>query len=370
MDDPRWMRRALALAARGTGNTSPNPMVGAVVVAPDGTLVGSGFHSRAGAQHAETEALAQAGDRARGATLYVTLEPCAHHGRTPPCADAIAAAGIRRVVAAMQDPDSHVNGRGLDRLRATGIDVTAGVLENEACELNAAYVHHRTTGMPLLALKMAQTKDGAVGASRTERRRLTGPLADAFVRELRMEYDAVMVGVDTVIVDDPQLTVRPPVQRAVEYLRVVVDSRGRIPLGSRLVQDRSQARTLVATTGEMPSNVRDRLTQAGVEILECARDERGRVDVRDLMRRLGERDVLSVLCEGGPTLAGSLVSAGLVDRFFWLIAPFTIGAGKKIPVLALESKLALELDVDAVTQLGDDVLVSARPRRTAASSPV
>jgi len=364
------MREALRLAARAKGNTSPNPLVGAVVVRDD-EIIGRGFHARAGTPHAEVVALNEAGARARGATLYVTLEPCLHHGATPPCVEAIAAAGITRVVAAMEDPDKRMRGAGFAALGARQIACEIGDGNPEAARLNQAYAHQRATGLPFVTLKMAQSLDGFAARRSGERTQLTGAAAARFVRALRYENDAVMIGVDTAIVDDPALTVRPHKARAVPYRRVVVDSHGRLPLRSKLVRDRKHAATIVATTAAMPSSVRQALTNAGAVVLEC-RAAQGRVDLMHLLAQLAEQGMISVLCEGGPTLAGALLRARCVGKIHWLIAPLFIGShqigdangAKGVVAGALDTRLRVE----AVRKLGEDVLLTATPEDAPQSS--
>ncbi|MBV8282109.1 MAG: bifunctional diaminohydroxyphosphoribosylaminopyrimidine deaminase/5-amino-6-(5-phosphoribosylamino)uracil reductase RibD [Candidatus Eremiobacteraeota bacterium] len=367
----RYMRRALELAARAAGDTSPNPLVGAIVVA-NGRIVGEGYHRRAGAPHAERIALREAGARARGATMYVTLEPCAHRGRTPPCTAAIIAAGIARVVIAIQDPDARVRGRGIAALQRAGVSVEVGDSAGEAREQNRAYLKHRVTGLPYVTLKIAQTLDGYVARRKGERTAITGARAAAFTRGERIEHDIVMIGVDTAIVDDPLLTVRPPHRRAVPYVRVVVDSRGRMPAHAAMLRDRS-ARTIIATTAAMPRRVRAQLARRA-QIMVCTSTRAGRVDLRDLLRRLGAQGHLSVLCEAGPTLARALLAARLVDRIHWLIAPKRFdapskngarsenGARSKNALLRpVKAPLVPRAQIRSVAHIGRDVFISAIP---------
>ena len=352
------MQYALRLASCALGDTSPNPLVGAVIVA-DGKIVGEGYHKRAGAAHAEREALKSAGKRARNATMYVTLEPCAHEGKTPPCVPALVAAGIKRVVVALEDPDKRVSGKGIAELRRAGIRVEVGDSAVQAREQNRAYLKHRTTGRPFLTLKIAQTADGFMARSKGERTQITGARASRFTRQLRIEHDAVMVGVDTVIVDDPQLTVRPPKHRAVPYVRVIVDSHGRTPLSARVVLTARKTRTIVATTRATPAAQRRRLTARGVEVLTCSADRNGRVDLDDLLVKLGRRGTLSVLCEGGPRLAHALLTQGCVDRAHRLIAPTTLGPG--VDGAAITAPVIKHARVIAVGRLGRDSLITATP---------
>jgi len=361
MDDAGFMRRALKLAARGAGNTSPNPMVGALVTS-GGEEFGAGFHERAGAAHAEDIALRAAGENAKGATLYVSLEPCAHHGRTPPCTEAIATSGVARVVVAIEDPNPEVSGRGIAALRQAGIEVEVGVEAAAARELNRAYLHQRTSGRPFVTLKMAQALNGTIAGSSGAREQLTGAAAAKFVRSLRYEHDAVMVGVNTIVVDDPALTVRPHKRRHVPYVRIVVDSAGRIPPVSAILSSQSKAQTIVATTDRMPASVRDRLANRRIEVLVCATGADGRVDISNLLDRLGRRHMLSVLCEGGPVLAAALLRARSVQRLCWLSAPRAIAGPESVAVLSgAGGALDLRLRVASCKRLGDDLLVTASP---------
>lgn len=321
------MRRALRLAALGR-HASPNPMVGCVIVAPDGRIVGEGYHPQAGHPHAEVYALRAAGEAAQGATAYVTLEPCSHQGRTPPCADALLQAGVRRVVAAMTDPDPRVAGRGLERLRAGGVSVEVSLCEAEAQALNAAFIKHRLTGRPWVVLKTAMTLDGKIATRTGHSQWITSPIARRAVhRQLRDRCDAIITGVGTVLADDPSLTTRLEHRQGRDPLRVIVDSTARTPLGSQVVQRAAQdGKTLIATTEAAPRDRRDALIACGCDLLLCAPDAAGRVDLADLTARLGTRgDVIGVLIEGGGELAASFLQADLVDRWLAFVAPKIIG---------------------------------------------
>ncbi|HSE95784.1 MAG TPA: bifunctional diaminohydroxyphosphoribosylaminopyrimidine deaminase/5-amino-6-(5-phosphoribosylamino)uracil reductase RibD [Methylomirabilota bacterium] len=322
------MARALELAARGIGLTSPNPAVGAVLVR-DGAVVGEGGHLRAGAPHAEVVALTEAGARARGATCYVTLEPCAHHGRTPPCADALAAAGVARVVAASADPNPRVDGRGFHRLRASGILVEVGVGEAEARALNRAFFTFMKTGRPHVTLKSAMTLDGKIAAADGTSRWVTGEAARAEAHRLRFAADAVLVGIGTVLQDDPQLTVRVPDLPAKEPLRVVADSRLRTPPDARVVTAGDPSRTLVACVGPAPAPSAAALRARGVQVLEMPADG-GRVDLGALLVALAGLEVVGVLAEGGAELGAGLLDADLVDRIAFFVAPRLLG-GRSAP---------------------------------------
>ena len=326
-EDLRWMGRALELAERGAGLASPNPMVGAVVVLAR-RPVGHGFHERAGGPHAEVEALSQAGRAARGATLYVSLEPCNHTGRTPPCVDAITRAGIRRVVAAMPDPNPRVPGGGAAALSAAGIEVTVGCREPEAMRLNRAFVVSARRGRPHVTLKWAATADGKIADGRARSQWITGPAARLEAHRLRSRADAVVVGIGTAMADDPALDVRLGAPWPREPYRVVVDSRARLPLGARLIRGSggtaNPERAIVASTDAADPERLAALEARGITVLRCkARD--GRVDVADLLARLATLDVSAVLVEGGGQLAGSFLEARLVDRIAAFSAPILLG---------------------------------------------
>lgn len=365
-EDQRWMARALALAERGRGLCTPNPMVGALVVT-DGRVVGQGFHSRAGGPHAEVEALSDAGERARGATLYVTLEPCNHQGRTPPCVDAILRAGIRRVVVAVGDPNPRVRGGGARALQEAGIEVIHGCLEEQARACNRVFLAAMERLRPHVTLKCAMTLDGKIAAYDRSARWITGEAARLEAHRLRSESDAVMVGIGTVLTDDPALTVRvdPPWPR--EPLRVVVDSRARLPLTARLIEAGSPARVIVAVAGEAPAERVARLEAQGVTVLSCkSRDDR--VDLSDLCGRLFALDVTAVLLEGGSELNWAFIEAGLVDRVAIFIAPLLIG-GAQAPTAVggrgFRLPEALRLQQLTARAVGPDWLVEADAARPA-----
>jgi diaminohydroxyphosphoribosylaminopyrimidine deaminase/5-amino-6-(5-phosphoribosylamino)uracil reductase len=314
-DDGAWMRRALALAERGWGQTAPNPMVGAVVVR-DGAVVGEGWHARYGEPHAEVEALRAAGERARGATLYVTLEPCNHFGKTPPCTDAILAAGIRRVVAASADPSPVARG-GAERLREAGVDVTLGVEETVARELNAPFFHALASDRPFVQLKLALSLDGALADHSRQPGWLTGELARREVHRMRAGSDAIAVGIGTVLADDPELTVRHAPPPRVAPTRVVFDTSARLPRTSKLALGAAQVPVLVVCWAPEPAHAAA-LEHTGIELLHAATS-------RDALVALRERGVRSLLVEGGATLASALVQEALVDRLVIFRAPLVLG---------------------------------------------
>jgi diaminohydroxyphosphoribosylaminopyrimidine deaminase / 5-amino-6-(5-phosphoribosylamino)uracil reductase len=355
-----FMQQALELARRGWGRVSPNPMVGAVVVR-EGAVVGEGWHEGPGSRHAEVMALDEAGDAARGATLYVTLEPCDHTGRTGPCTRALARAGVRNVVAAAGDPNPVVGGRGFARLRDSGVEVETGVMEAEAHSLNRAFERHVVTGLPSVTLKMASSLDGKAAAADGSSRWITGPASRSDVQRLRAWADAVVVGAGTALADDPALTVRePPWTQARPPLRVVVDAVGRVPPSGKLFD--GHAPTLVATTDLAAEQCVRAWTEAGAEVLALDRGPGG-VSLPALARALGKRDVQAVLVEGGPTLAWSFVQDGLVDRIVVYLAPKLLG-GVAAPGVLMGAGFApigeaLDVDVTSVERMGDDLKVEA-----------
>ena len=321
--DTEHMRAALALARRGLGNTWPNPTVGCVLVR-DGRVVGRGVTAPGGRPHAETVALAQAGDLARGATAYVTLEPCSHHGRTPPCADALAAAGVARVVAACGDPDPRVDGRGVAALRAAGVDVAVGLMADEARALQAGFLTRVGFGRPMVTLKLASTLDGRIATRTGESQWITGPEARRAAHALRGQHDAVLAGVGTVLADNPELTCRIPGYRKNPDLRIVVDSRLRTPPVARVVATAAAVPTWFLHRVDADAERARTLQEAGARLIEIAGAEQG-VDLAAGMQALGAAGLTRVLVEGGAQVAGGLLRAGLVDHIAWFHAPGVMG---------------------------------------------
>lgn len=355
--DEEFMRTALDLAARGQGTTSPNPMVGAVVVRGI-EIIGSGYHERAGEPHAEVLALREAGDRARGATLYVTLEPCSHYGRTPPCSRAIVESGITRVVSAMTDPNPKVAGSGHAGLAAAGIAVTTGVLEGPARRLNEAYIKYITTGTPFVTLKLALTLDGKIADRHRSSKWITGENTRAWVHRLRARSDAVMIGAGTVTADDPQLTVRHGGGR--NPLKVIVDRRLQTPPDARVCQG---GICLIATGPDAESVNVERLAARGVEVVRISVSPDG-LAISELLRELGKREITSVLCEGGGTLAGTLIREQMVDKFVLMYAPKIMGgdgidAFRGTGIDTIRDIVALD-DI-AVDRSGEDIVVTGYP---------
>jgi diaminohydroxyphosphoribosylaminopyrimidine deaminase/5-amino-6-(5-phosphoribosylamino)uracil reductase len=354
--DRAYMARALALAERGLFTTTPNPRVGCVIV-QDGAIVGEGFHTCAGEPHAEANALAAAGVRAAGATVYTTLEPCSHHGRTPPCVDALVAARVRRVVAAMGDPNPKVAGEGFARLRAAGVEAVSGLLEDEARELNIGFVSRFAGGRPWVRMKVAASLDGRTAAADGRSQWITGAAARRDGHRWRARACAVLTGIGTVRDDDPRLTVRD-VTTPRQPLKVLVDSRLEVPLGARILEG---GNVLVAAAADDRGKIA-KLRAKGAEVVVLP-NAAGKVDLADLMRELARRELNEIHVEAGVKLNGSLVGAGLVDELVIYLAPSLLGDGGSgmfnLPGIArLDEKL--ELRLADVQRLGADVRVVAR----------
>jgi diaminohydroxyphosphoribosylaminopyrimidine deaminase/5-amino-6-(5-phosphoribosylamino)uracil reductase len=340
--DTALVRRALELARQGVGLASPNPHVGAVVVNVKGEIVGEGFHTYDGVKHAEVIALERAGEGARGGTLYTNMEPCSHQGRTGPCADAVIAAGIKRVVASMKDPNPAVAGRGVRRLREAGIEVKAGLLRDEARRLNEAFAKYIRRRMPLVTLKSAMTLDGkiapapgsapAASGDSDRGRWITGEAARAHVQQLRHEHDAIMVGVGTVLADDPLLTDRSGLPRRWPLLRVVLDSQLRVPDDSRLVK--SAQDDVLVFCSRPDADRRAALEARGVKIEQVEGGADGRPDPPAVMRRLGELEITSVMVEGGSMVNGAVLASGVLDKVFFYYAPRIMGDERAVPLFS------------------------------------
>jgi diaminohydroxyphosphoribosylaminopyrimidine deaminase / 5-amino-6-(5-phosphoribosylamino)uracil reductase len=359
-EDLRWMGRALELAGRGAGLTSPNPVVGAVLVGA-GRAVGEGFHARAGGAHAEAEALEQAGAAARGATLYVTLEPCNHSGRTPPCVEAITTAGVKRVVAATRDPNPRVPGGGAAALSRAGVEVTLGCREGEAIALNRVFITAARRGRPHVTLKWAATLDGATADVLRGSRWITGSEARLEAHHMRSRADAVVVGIGTALTDDPALDVRLGGPWPREPFRVVVDSRARLPVTARLIGAGKADRALIAVTDAADPERLGSLETRGVTVLRCKSRE-GHVDVSDLVSRLGALGVGGILVEGGGKLGWAFLEAGLVDRVVAFTAPMLLGGAAAPRAVGGEGLLlpeAVRLEGIGIRPLGTDWVVEA-----------
>jgi diaminohydroxyphosphoribosylaminopyrimidine deaminase/5-amino-6-(5-phosphoribosylamino)uracil reductase len=337
--DRRMMARALELAAKGVGQVSPGPLVGCVIVSPVGEIVGEGFYIFEAVKHAETIALDQAGEKARGATAYVSLEPHAHHGRTSPCTDALIAAGIKRVVAPIEDLNPKVSGKGFAHLRAAGIQVETGLMREEAARVNEAYLHFMSTGLPFVHLKLAVSLDGKIATRTGDARWITGPEARARAHELRHDYDAILVGAGTAKTDDPLLTDRSGLPRRRPLVRVVLDNKSRLSPDSQLARTMPEAPVIVI----------------------------GNTDLRAVLKELADKSLQSVLVEGGATVAGEFIDAGLVNKVTFFIAPKVVGgtaAPSAVAGMGVEKMAdALELERVNVVQRGKDIEVTGYPRR-------
>ena len=358
------MKRALSIARKGVGFVSPNPMVGAVLVR-DGKVVAEGFHKAVGSDHAEIDALKKVGFEAGACDMYVSLEPCVHYGRTPPCTDALIKAGLRKIHIAMIDPNPLVAGKGGRELRAAGIEVEVGLLEEDARRLNGAYIKHITEGKPFVVAKAAMTLDGKIatgtGDSGQNSGGITGPESHRYVHRLRRELDAVLVGAGTVKADNPLLTCRLP-GKSRQPLRVILDGLGESPADSA-VFNTEQVRTLLVTTRESPENWRREVDARGVELLLLP-GRAGKVDIDSLLLELGRREVTSLLVEGGSDILAGFLAADAIDRFDLIYAPRIIG-GREIPVFGGEGvsflDLAYRLKIESVRRMGNDVMLQAYP---------
>lgn len=357
--DSVWMAQALRLAEQGLYGTSPNPRVGCVLVAGE-RVVGSGWHRRAGEPHAEVHALREAGDAARGSTVYVTLEPCSHHGRTPPCAEALIEAGVARVVVAVQDPNPQVAGEGIAKLRAAGIAADCGLMEAEARELNAGFFARMTRGTPWLRSKIAMSLDGRTALANGASQWITGEAARRDVQHWRARSCAVLTGIDTVLADDPQLNVRE-VQTVRQPLRVVLDSRLRMPLTARILQDRQGGSVLVYTVLHDAAKIAA-LEKNGATVCVLP-DSKGQVDLPSVLSDLAGRGCNEVLVEAGSILNGALLRAGLVDELLLYVAPQLLGdAARGMAQLGVLTGLEQRVNLkwQDVRQVGNDLRITAR----------
>jgi len=361
--DRKYMKRALALARRGVGKTAPNPAVGCVIV-KDGIIVGEGWHKKAGEPHAEAEALVMAGEMARGADAYVTLEPCCHTGRTPPCSKALAEAGVKRVIAGMSDPNPMVNGNGVKYLESKGIMVYLGMMEEECRNINRGFIKQMTKGVPYITYKCAMTLDGRIATYSGDSRWISSAESRKRGHRLRALSDAVMVGVDTVISDDPLLTVRDVKGR--NPVRIILDSRLRTAENSAIIESTrlGEAGTIIATISTDEALTR-RYLDKGVSILHCAELD-GRVDPVDMLERLGERGINSILLEGGGKVAGELLKLGLIDECLFFYAPLAAG-GDGYPAFAIngisEIASAYRFRISQISKSGCDIMVRAFPEK-------
>lgn len=361
-DDKRWMKRALRLAQKGRGRTSPNPMVGAILV-KDGKVVGEGYHARAGEAHAEIVALRKAGDEARGAILYINLEPCAHHGKTPPCAPALIKSGVKRVVVGMEDPNPLVKGRGLDMLRAAGLDVEVGILKEACLNLNEAFYKYIQTRKPFVILKVAATLDGKIATPGGESKWITGEKSRRFVHHLRNEVDGLLVGIGTILRDDPLLTTR--VRAGRDPIRIILDSRLRISEKAKVIETNPE-RTILATSEQASKERVEGFEKKGVRVLILDTIE-GRINLTSLLHKLGEMEVMSLLVEGGSEINGSFLALGLVDKIFLFLSPKLLGGDQSPGIFGGRGMERLEdsvrFDQLRVKRIGEDFLFEGYPKR-------
>jgi diaminohydroxyphosphoribosylaminopyrimidine deaminase/5-amino-6-(5-phosphoribosylamino)uracil reductase len=356
MDDEKWMKRALRLAEVGKGRTSPNPLVGAVLV-KRGQVVGEGYHARIGESHAEMVALRQAGKKARGAMLYVNLEPCTHYGRTPPCVPEVIKAGVKRVVIGMEDPNPLVNGKGIEALRKVGIDMKIGVLEKECRRLNEAFCKYILKRQPFVVLKVAATLDGKVATRNGDSKWISGEASRRFVHKVRDRVDGVLVGIGTILRDDPLLTARR--KEGKEPYRIVLDSRLRIPEEAK-VFEHSPSEVILTTTEFAPHEKVERLEKRGVRVL-IVDSKAGRVDLRQCLTKLAELGVMNLLVEGGSQINGSFLDEGLIDKFHLFLSPRLLGDPRALGIFGGQgvSNLNEAVAVNEITtkRIGEDILV-------------
>jgi len=360
LSDEYFMRKALRLARRGLGKTSPNPMVGALIVR-NGEIIGQGYHRRFGGNHAEIDAIQDAGGEIGGATLYVTLEPCCHHQKkTPPCLDALLRGNIGRVVIGTVDPNPLVNGRSIEILNQRGIETKVGVLEEECRELNEVYTKYMQTGLPLVTLKFAQTLDGRIASSTGDSQWIGSESSRMLAHRLRSLHDAILVGVGTVLTDDPLLTVR--LVRGRNPIRIVADSGLRIPLRARVLRAQDVAPTIIATTLQADEAKLSSLKEMGVEVLTVDEDETGAIDLKGLLKILGNKGISSVLVEGGAGIITSMLHQRLVDKVMIFIAPKIMGKGiEAVADLGISDVAnALKLSFVKTYRRGEDLVIEAK----------
>jgi diaminohydroxyphosphoribosylaminopyrimidine deaminase/5-amino-6-(5-phosphoribosylamino)uracil reductase len=356
MDDEQWMKRALRLAKAGRGRTSPNPVVGAVLV-KRGKVVGEGYHARIGEAHAEMIALRQAGENAREAILYLNLEPCTHYGRTPPCVPQVIKAGLRRAVIGMEDPNPLVNGKGIEALRKSGLDVKVGVLEKECRKINEAFCKYILKKEPFVVLKVAATLDGKIATRNGDSKWISGEASRRLVHKLRDQFDGVLVGIGTVLRDDPLLTTR--LEGGREPYRIILDSRLKIPEEAK-VFEHSPSEVILATTGSAPRDKIERLEKRGARVLIVDSRE-GRVNLRSCLSKLGEIGVMSLLVEGGSQVNGSFLDQGLIDKFLLFLSPKLMGDPQAVGIFGGRGVSNLKETVAVkeikTRRIGEDIFV-------------
>lgn len=359
MTDEFYMRQALRLAKRGNGKVSPNPMVGAVIV-KDGRIIGKGYHRRYGGNHAETNAIHNASDSIEGATMYITLEPCSHHGKTPPCAEMLLIHKPSRVVVGSLDPNPLVAGRGIEMLQKNGIATTVGVLEEDCRKLNEKYLKFIQTRIPFVTLKYAQTLDGRIATATGHAQWISSEASRRFAHTLRSVNDAILVGAGTVIQDDPELTVR--MVKGKNPLRIVVDSQLRTSTKSKIYKNQKAARTIIATTVRANPEKRALFHDLGIEMLQIDADQHGQVDQGKLLRELGKHNIASVLVEGGAEIITSFIKNALADRVTIIIAPKIIGSGKEAvgDLSITDMNEAFVITEKKMIRKGDDLIIEGK----------
>lgn len=362
-DDQYYMKLALDLAASAKGKTNPNPVVGAVIV-KDGVIAGTGIHRKAGEPHAEVHAFKMAGEYAEGATLYVTLEPCSHYGKTPPCANLVKESGVRRVVVATQDPNPEVAGRGITIIKDAGIEVEVGVLEKEAQRLNERFIHNMLTDRPFVISKYAMTLDGKLATHTGHSKWITGEESRHSVHLLRDEVDAILVGIGTVLADDPSLTTRLPEGGGKNPIRIILDSELRVPLDAKVVQV-SDAKTLIVTQENAPADKMDLLREKGIEFIFVPKNETG-LNLKALMEELYKKGVTDVLLEGGSEVNASFLREGLIDKYLIYIAPKLLGGRNSLtPFTGMNVDTmdeAMDVSFSGVETFGEDIRITAYPK--------
>ncbi|MEA1962513.1 MAG: bifunctional diaminohydroxyphosphoribosylaminopyrimidine deaminase/5-amino-6-(5-phosphoribosylamino)uracil reductase RibD [Bacillota bacterium] len=361
--DEQYMQRTLVLAEKARGRTNPNPMVGAVIV-KENQIVGEGYHDKAGTPHAEIHALRDAGEEARGATVYVSLEPCSHFGKTPPCADAIIAAGVRRVVIAMMDPNPKVAGQGIDRLQKADIEVCVGVLEEKANRLNEVFLKHIQTGMPFVALKSAMSMDGKIACESGDSKWITNEESRLYVHTLRNSYDGILAGIGTVLKDDPMLNTRLEGNDVRDPIRIIIDTFLDIPEESQIVKTAEQQRTIVFCGNEADDNKQQNLAKKGIQIIRLSAHN-NKVSLEEVLKTLYQLGVCSVLIEGGGEINGDLVRHRLIDKFYLFIGAKIIG-GRNSPgpvggVGIQQMSAAMPMKITDINRYGEDVLLVSYP---------
>ncbi len=355
-DDERWMKKVLRLAEKGRGRTSPNPMVGAILV-KDGEVAGEGYHAKAGEAHAEIIALQQARGEARGAVLYLNLEPCMHYGKTPPCAPQVIESGVKRVVIGMEDPNPLVKGKGIEMLRKAGLDVGVGILEKECQRLNEAFCKYILKKEPFVILKVAATLDGKLATRNGESKWISGEASRRFVHKLRDQVDGVLVGIGTILKDDPQLTAR--IKGGRNPYRIVLDSRLKIPEEAKVIGT-SPSKAIIATTEFAPKDKIEKLEKRGVQVLILDSQE-GKINLKSCLSKLGEIGMMSLLVEGGSQINGSFLDEGLIDKLFFFLSPKLIGDHQALGIFggrgvsSLEEAIALK--GMKARRVGEDILL-------------